>query len=336
MEPAARRALEASIEENDGPRQMDNGAQAATAEGFLLAGEAYDEPAFTEQAEMLLDEINAELDGAFWAFNCGERESLMHGGQIRPFGHGCAVLANLLAHQIGGRSDYLEAARRFARYLLSINYVTHDGSPVPDFDWRAWANGSNAGRDQIAEFPPWETLAGLLRTVPLMDEALAGEDARDLESGFHDALWYIARTGLAQFPAARELKRVHSESMEVRYVARDRLGSERDFYDILPYLAYENPHDQTLLASYQGTDCLLAELVFGGRLVRAEDDRINAVVPRAALLDPGERTHRLVCLWNPMPEVIETSVRPMWADGPGEAEKVTVPPREVVRMEMER
>ena len=336
LRPATHRALEASIDENDGERQMDNGAQAATAEGFLLAAQAYDEPAFAEQAEILLDEINTELDGAFWAFNCGERGNLMHGGQIRPFGHGCAVLANLLAYHIKGGEDYLEAARRFARYLVSINYVTHNASPDPDFDWRGWANGSNAGRDQIAEFPPWETLASLMRIAVLMDPDLAGNVADGMESGFHDVLWYIARTGLAQFPAARELKRGYDERMRQHFMNRDELASERDFYDILPYLAYENPHDQTLLASYQGTDCLLAELLFGGRLAVADDPRLNVLVPRTVVMDPSETTHRRVCLWNPTAEAIETKVIPRWADESGEAKAVTVPSRESVRVEFEK
>ena len=63
-------------------------------------------------------------------------------------------------------------------------------------------------------------------------------------------LWYVARTGLAQFPGARTLKRVLDESMQVHYVPREQIASERGFYDTLPYLAYENPRDQTLLVSF--------------------------------------------------------------------------------------
>jgi len=325
LEKSARASLEASEGENGKVRTMDCGAQAATAEGFLLASQAYGDEAFAQQARVLLEEINAKLDGAFWEFNCGETGNLMHGGQIRPFGHGHAALANVLASRVFGEEQYRDAARRFARYLVAINYVTHNSSQDPDFDWRGWANGSIAGRDQIAEFPPWETIASLLCITPLTDEP-------GLESAFHDVLWYIARTGLAQFPAARTLKRILDESYQVRYVPRDSLASERDFYDVLPYLAYENPHDQDLLASYQGTDCLLGELVFGGGLARAQDGRLGVLAPRAFLMDPDELSSRRVTVWNPTPEGIQTVVTVTWPDGTTAQEGVDVGPRQTARI----
>jgi hypothetical protein len=335
MEKSARRALAASVAENGRARAMDSGAQAVTAEGFMLAEQAFGDAAFAEQAMLLLKEINAKLDGPFWEFNCGQTGNLMHGGQIRPLGHGHAALANVLAHRLTGRAEFMDAARRFARYLVAINYVTHDASPDPDFDWRGWANGSNAGRDQIAEFPPWETIASLLCLAPLM------EDVPDSESGFYDVLWYIARTGLAQFPAARELKRVHDETMHLHYLMRNTLASERDFYDILPFLAYENPHDQTLLASYQGTDCLLGELVFGGGLAQADDGRLGLIVPGAAVMDARECDSRLVLVWNPTAKAIRAAVAALWPAGaggmkPSEQQKITVEPRRAVRLEFAR
>jgi hypothetical protein len=230
-------------------------------------------------------------------------------------------VANLLAYRATGEEAHLTAARRFARYLLAICYATHDGSHDPDFDWRGWANGSNAGRDQIAEFPPWETQNGLLCLAALLDET-------ELESGFHDVWWYIARTGLAQFPAARQLKRVLNPAMRVRFVPRKKIASERDFYDTLPYLAYENPHDQTLLASYQGTDCLLGELVYGGGLAQADDPRLGIVVPRAALLDERETTQRHVVAWNPLRKELAANVTVTWPDGSRQAKPVTLAARQ--------
>ncbi|MFP4027443.1 MAG: hypothetical protein ACLFWL_06615 [Candidatus Brocadiia bacterium] len=329
LEKALKDSLEVSMAENGDERRLDNGAQAATAEGFLFAARAFDDPAFRDQALVLLKEINAELDGRFWAFNCGERGDLMHGGQIRPFGHGHASLANLLAYQDTGEDLYLEAATRFARFLLSINYVTHDASEDPDFDWRGWANGSNAGRDQIAEFPPWETIASLHCITPLLGET-------EMEDGFYDVLWYIARTGLAQFPAAREFKRIYDESMNLHYVTRDTLESEHDFYDNLPFLAYENPHDQTLLASYQGTDCLMAEMALGGGLVKASDDRLGVIVPGVCLMDSEIAHQRRAHIWNPTSSPVKAEVSPAWPDGPEEEKTVTVPPREAVKLEFSR
>ncbi|MFW5858251.1 MAG: hypothetical protein ACOCX4_10255, partial [Planctomycetota bacterium] len=319
---------EFSAGENAKPeREYDTGAQAAIAEALLLGYLAYGETALKDQAVVLLDEMADRLDGKFWRFNVGRSDSLAHGGQIRSLGHGHAVLANLLMHRVTGDRAWIDQAHRFARYLLSVSYATHNGSQDPDFDWRGWCNGSNAGRDQIAEFPPWETQNGLLCLAALMDEA-------ELEPGFYDALWYIARTGLAQFPAARAMKRILDPSMQVLFVPREEIASERDFYDILPYLAYENPHDQTLQASYQGTDCMVGEYVYGGGLVQSSDARVSAFVPRAALLDLDELATRRVHVWNPTPEPVETTLTAAWPDGGTSTTTLTAPSREVVRLDL--
>ena len=329
MKPMLAAAAQQSAAENGKVRAFDSGAQASLAEALLLGAEAYGQAAMRDQAIVLLGEMNTKLDGAFWEFNVGRTGSLMHGGQIRSLGHGHAVLANLLAARQTGEAAYRAAARRFARYLLAVNYATHNGSADADFDWRGWCNGSNAGRDQIAEFPPWETQNGLLCMA-----ALTGAD--EMPAPFYDVLWYIARTGLAQFPVARSLKRVLDESMNVRYVPREQIASERDFYDALPYLAYENPHDQTLLASYQGSDCILGEFVYGGGLARAGDERLGVLVPAAATMDLRALDERTVHVWNPTPEAVESSVIVTWPDGATDERPVTAPPREVVRIEFRK
>jgi hypothetical protein len=319
------KALEGSRAENGQARRMDFGYQAVAAEGFLLAEKIFGDPAYAAQAAVLLAEIDAQLDGQFWAFNVAERANTMHGGQIRPMGHGHAALANYLMWRATGRAEYLAAARRFARLLVAIQYASHNGSADPEFDWRGWANGTNAGRDQYAEFPPWETSNSLLAVAAMLED-------QDLEAGFHQCVWYFARTGLAQFPAARTLKRILDESMRVHYVPRDAIGSERGYYDTLPYLAYENPHDQTLLASYQGTDCLLGELVFGGRLAAAADERLSVLVPRAARMDSRELEERLVYVWNPLSADVDSKVIVRWTDGRTAEQAVHVPPRGGVRL----
>jgi len=329
LRPLLERTLETSASENGTRREMDYGAQPAIAEALLLGADAYGQPAMRDQAIRLLGEMAERLDENFWEFNVGKAGSLMHGGQIRSLGHGHAILANLLAWRQTGDERHLARARRFARYLLAVSYATHNGSRDPDFDWRGWCNGSNAGRDQIAEFPPWETQNGLLCIAALAAEA-------PLEAGFYDVLWYIARTGLAQFPAARTLKRVLDEAMQPHYVPRGQIASERDFYDTLPFLAYENPHDQTLLASYQGSDCILGELVYGGGLARASDPRLGVLAPRAATLDLGEFDERHVHVWNPTPAAIDATIAAAWADGTVSEEAVTAPPRQPVRLILRR
>lgn len=318
-------ALTESVAENGKPRAMDFGSQSSTAETFFLAADIYGNSAFSTQGLLLTEEFNRQLDGEFWAFNMGQRGNLTHGGQVRPLGHGHAIMANLLAWRQTGRPQYLEAARRFARYLAAICYATHNGSQDRDFDWRGWANGSNAGRDQIAEFPPWETQNSLLCIAALMDVA-------DLEPGFYGVLWYIARTGLAQFPAARTLKRLLDEQNHVMFVPRNTLGSERDFYDNLPYLAYENPHDQTLLASYQGTDCLLGELVYGGGLAVADDPRLGVFVPGAACLNTDLASRRTAHVWNPLAAPVRATVSVTWPDGTRSTRRITIAAQQVLKL----
>ena len=316
-----------SVAENGGERLLDYGSQSGFAEGLMLAGLTFNEQAYIDQALVLIKEFNVRLDENFWSFNGGYRKSLVHGGQIRSHGHGRAIRANLLAYQTTGDEQYRTNAHRFARYLLSLCYASHNSSPDPDFDYRGWCNGSNGGRDQIAEFPPWETTAGMLCWVMLMAEM-------EVESGFYDATWYLARTGLAQFPAARSLKRIYDQSGQVKFIPRNTLGSERDFYDVLPYLAYENPRDQTLQAAYQGGDCLRGEFVFGNGLARSADTRLGVFVPGAATLDLSELTERKIQLWNPVGEAIDTTVTAIWPGGATTEQDVTVPPRGLVRMSM--
>ena len=120
--------------------------------------------------------------------------------------------------------------------------------------------------------------------------------------------------------------------MQVHYVPREKIASERDFYDTLPYLAYENPHDQTLLASYQGSDCLLGEFVYGGGLARSSDPRLGVLVPRAATLDLRELTERHIHVWNPTPKPIRARIVAAWTEGSTTQQLVTAPPRQLLRV----
>ena len=316
-----------SVADNGTPRQHDHGNQAVRAENFLLASLAYDDAKFARQGLLLLEEINAALDGRFWTFGGTSWADLSHGGQPRPMGYGHAIAANVRAFQQTRDAKYLDDARRFARLLIATSVMTHDGSPSPDFDWRGWCHGTMGGRDQHAQCPPWETSNALMCMVELMAE-------QDLDSGCYDTLWYYERTGLAQFPKARTHKRIWDPTMKiVRFVPREKLVSERDFYDVLPFLAYENPADQTLLASYQGSDCLEGELLFGGGLAKADDPRLSILVPQAALMDPAVTHRRVMKVWNPTTKAIETTLRVVWPDGSVASQPLKAPSREVVTVE---
>ena len=327
VRPSIEASYAKSVAENGGPRRHDPGNQASRAEMMLLATQAYDDPKFAAQGLLLVEEMNAELDNRFWSFGCTSWADLSHGGQPRPMGYGHAIAANVRAFQRTRDAKFLAAARRFTRLLISTSVMTHDGSPAPDYDWRGWCHGTMGGRDQHAQCPPWETSNALMCMIELMAE-------QDLESGCYDTLWYYARTGLAQFPKARTHKRIWDPTMKiVRFVPREKLVSERDFYDVLPFLAYENPADQTLLASYQGSDCLEGELLFGGGLATADDGRLIVLVPHAAQMDPAVTNHRTIKVWNPTAKPIDTTIRVVWPDGTTASQPLKVPSRELVMAE---
>ena len=220
-------------------------------------------------------------------------------GQARPFGHAVAMTANVLAWRRLGDEAYLRAAERFGNLLVGQHFITWDESPSPDLDTRGWSHGSTGGRDQWAQLPPWETGFSLQQLAQLI---LAGKG----REGFYDVLWLFAHTGLAMFPKARTLKRLYTPDMQHTYRQIDAVATERAFYLSLPYLAYENPWDQTMLAGYQGVEPIILCLYLGGGLVRAEDDRVLALVPQAAAYDASVAREFTAEVWNPLEEQVET------------------------------
>lgn len=284
-----------------GGRRGDAGIQAWDAFANLLAADLFPPAAHENAARELLTRVNAKLDAEFWSFNCAAEGDLVGGGQARPFGHAYAMAANVLAHRRFHDPAYLTAAQRFGNLLLAMHYMTHNESPVPDMDTRGWAQGSTGGRDQWAQMPPWESGHSLQQFAYLL---LAGKG----RPGFYDVLWLHAHTGLAQFPKARTLKRLYTPDMQVVYRPIEAVATEREFYLSLPYLAYENPWDQTMLAGYQGVEPILHSLLFGGGLVAATDERVLALVPEAAVYTPEVSQQFTVELWNPTPEPVSTKL----------------------------
>ncbi|MCX7935545.1 MAG: hypothetical protein N3A66_09855, partial [Planctomycetota bacterium] len=280
-------------------------------------------------------------------FNCAAEGDLVGAGNARPFGHGIACHANVLAWQRFGERRYLEAARRFANLLLGMHIIAWNESPSPDLDTRGWCHGSTGGRDQIAQLPPWESGYALQQFAPLI---LAGQG----RPGIYDALWLYSHTGLAQYPKARTMKRLYTPDMRIVYRAIESLATERAFYLSLPYLAYENPWDQTMLAGYQGVEGIILSLMFGGGMVAAEDERVMALVPEAAVYAPQAACAFIVELWNPLRETIATRLRFTIAERRREAYRysgvargkvsgrapfskpIAVPPRRVLRLQVVR
>jgi hypothetical protein len=280
-------------------RRGDPGILAWDSFANLLAADLFDRRNREAAARELLARVNARLDGEFWSFNCAAEGDLVGAGQGRPFGHGIAMAANLMAWRRFGDDAYLRAGKRFGNLLLGMHYIAWNESPSPDLDTRGWCHGSTGGRDQTAQLPPWETSHALQQFAHLMH---AGE-ARD---GIFDACWLFAHTGLAMFPAARTMKRLYTPQMGITYRPIESVASERAFYLSLPYLAYENPWDQTMLAGYQGVEPIILSLFLGGGLVRAEDDRVAAFVPAAPLYDKAVARRFTAVLWNPTAQPVET------------------------------
>ncbi len=328
-------------------RRPDPGMLAWEAVANLVAADVYDAKHHLKAAKELISRVNARLDGEFWTYNCAVEGDLVGAGQARPFGHAIGITANWLAWKRFGDAKYLESASRFANLFLGMHCITWNESPTPDLDTRGWCHGSTGGRDQIAQIPPWETGLSMEQLGFLIREGKARE-------GHLDVLWLFAHTGLAQFPKARTMKRVYRPDMSVTYLPIDSLPTEREFYLKLPYLAYENPWDQTMLAGYQGVEPILLSLYLGGGLASSTDDRVLLVVPQVVDYDVTVAERFTAYLWNPLDAPVQTSIRANVAARRGEAWRCTgavnaefeggrfesapfeVPPRRLVRCEFRR
>ena len=294
-----RRRTEVVLNPPPGGRRGDAGILAWDALANLLAADLFERPEREAAARELLARVNRQLDERFESFNCAAVGDLVGAGQGRPFGHGIAMTANVLAWRRFGDPAYLDAAERCGNIMMSLYFAGYNNSESPDLDARGWAVGANGGRDQLCHLPPWETGFALQQLAHLI---LAGKG----REGFYDLLWLFAHTGLCQFPKARALKRLYTPDLEPVYRPIDAVATERAFYLSLPYLAYEEPWDQTMLAGYQGVEPLILSLFLGGGLVAAEDSRILVLVPQAAAYDPEVARAFTVHLWNPLAEPVET------------------------------
>jgi hypothetical protein len=327
-----------------GAKRGDGGILAWDAYCNLLAAELFDRTAHEAVAKAMLAQVRQRLEARWESFNCAAEGDLVGAGQGRPFGHGVAATACILAAERFGDRSYLELAERCGNITLGLYYAAANLSPVPDMDTRGWAVGANGGRDQLCHMPPWETGFGLQQLAWLIEAGLG-------RPGFYDALWSFAHTGLCMFPRARALKRVYTHDLQAVYRPIEQLASEREFYLSLPFMAYEEPWDQTMLAGYQGVEPLLLCLGLGGGLAAATDERVLALVPRAMMYDATVAERFTVQLWNPLAEPVETRLhltvaartRRAWqvngvAVDPAQplSAPLTVPPRQVLKVACQR
>ncbi|MCM8785572.1 MAG: hypothetical protein NC827_05350 [Candidatus Omnitrophica bacterium] len=254
---------------------------------------------FKKAGKEIIDKSNKILDEKFWNFNCAAEGDFVGAGQARPFGHAVGISSNILAFEIFKREKYLLYSEKFANYLLSLHFITYNGSPVKDIDTRGWANGSTGGRDQYAQMPPWETEYSLQQLSYLILK-----DKR--KEGFYDLLYLHSHTGFAQFPVARIFKRIYDLNMKIKYVKVEDLITEKQFYQRHPYISYENPWDQTMLAGYQSVEPLILSLFYGDGIVVSLNDKILTLIPQAPVYDRNIINEFIVELWNPFNKPIET------------------------------
>jgi len=299
------------LEPPPGERRGDAGIFAWDALMNLLAADLFEPAKREEAAKALLEHVQRELDDKWWSFNCAAVGDFVSAGGGRPFGHAIAMTANLLAYQRFGDAKYLNAAERLGNILLGMHFITYNNSQSPDVDTRGWANGSTAGRDQLCDLPPWETAHALLQLAYAVDSPI-------VRDGFYDVLWLFAHTGLAMFPKARTMKRLYKPDMSITYRPIDSIATEREFYLKLPYLAYEEPWDQTMLAGYQGVEPIILSLFLGGGMAAAEDERVLALVPQAPRYDKQAAKEFTVHLWNPLDQPIRTRLRATIAEKTGD------------------
>ncbi len=304
----------------------DYGVRSIAAHVLFLGGRALGAQRYSDHALSMLDFINAQLDERFWFFGGGFGEKCPAGHQARTLGYAHAIYSNLEAYRFTGKASYLAAARRFANFLSALFYSTINRSPVPDFDTRGWAHGAQSGRDQIAEFPPFESCDGV-RSIAALAAYM------ELPDAMYDLIWLTSRTTLAMMPAARTHKRIHDTQGRVLYRPSKDFANERAIYGRFPFVSYENPWDQTLQATYQGAEPLPNRLTFGGEIGHADDDRLLVFSPHAAAWNVNHDGPFPALCWNPLQETIRTTLHLRVRPGVAAVSRpIEVGPRSLLRV----
>jgi len=267
-----------------------------------------------------LARLNDGLDRTPWDYGYVPRRlAAITGGQSVPNSFLDTALMNGHAFAATGDRAYAEMARRFINTAIGWAFHTYNGSPVEDLDYRGLSHACLGGRDQMADIPPSEN-SHLLEALSYLDLI----PAELHEPAWFDCLWLSARAALSQYPVSRTHKRLSRPDGSVVHLPIDAVASERDLRDRLPYMGYENPVDQTLVATYQSLHGINADLAYGGRLARVDHPGLLCFVPQAGRLDPAGLGSPAVAVHNPSAEAVSVSV-----DHPGgRADAVTLSPRE--------
>jgi len=248
----------------------------------------------------MIDLSIATLSENYW--HCAMNKD--GGGNIRPPALAAAALGALDLFLDTGEEHYRQMMIRFLRLVFAINVHSFDGIGHPDLDSRGWCNGANGGRDQMAELPPWES------SVPLRAMAAALPYWPEAPVAAWNILHVAATTTIGQVPAARTHRFAYTldGKRELRSIGMNpaRFSFAKNFYN--PWLAYENPYDQTMAAGYQGAEILDNALSFGGALISANHPAVTVVVPEAATWRIDTTLPITIFIGNASSEAIETTL----------------------------
>lgn len=254
-------------------------------------------------ARRMIDIGIATLGKNYW--HCAMNED--GGGNIRPPALAAAAFSALDLFLDTGEERYRQLMIRFLRLVFAINVHCFDGIGQPDLDSRGWCNGANGGRDQMAELPPWES------SVPLRALAAALPHWPDAPAAAWKILHVAAITTIGQVPAARTHRLAYTldGKRELRPIGNDpeRFSFDKNFYH--PFLAYENPYDQTMAAGYQGAEIFDNALTFGGALIKADNQAVTVIVPEAATWRIDPTLPVTILIVNASSETIDTALS--WA-----------------------
>lgn len=275
----------------------------------------------------LFARMHDDVENRYWEFGYAARDkAFLSGGQSSASCFMQAADLEALAYVASGDETHARYYRQFMNMAIGWCFHTYNGSEVPDLDFRGMSHATLSGRDQQADIPPMEN-AWLLKALSWLD--VIPETFH--ERAWLDCLWLNRQAGLSQFPGPRKFVRLLGPNYKVVVIPAERVGSHQVLCESVPWMAYENPYDQTLVATYQSLTGLRADMAYGGRLIDAGEE-VLAFVPRAARLDAGEFTSRKGLVYNPTQEA-KTIHAKLW-HAKGEVEKsLMLEPRQLVWVE---
>jgi len=262
-------------------------------------------PVFAPVFEKILD----RWESGFWTYTPEPKKNMfLNGGQAKPYCLFDTARVASVGWAITGEERYLEFAARFVNLAVGWSVHTFQGRNMPeDLDLRGMSHGAIAGRDQQADIPPTENehLAKALWWI-------ADVAPEKIERGWLDAIWMMKHTSLCQYPKARSQVRVYTPE-GWKWIPGDQVASHQHLVETVPYFGYENPVDQTLIATYQSLSAMYADLYMGGVLADAGPE-VLTLVPRVYQLDRREITERRVLVYNPGQDTKEVTLKAFFPD----------------------